>query len=304
MADLESTRGGEEGNTNSSSRAKKQGNQCKSWFMTFNNYAPGDLEAIVATMKAFPKSHRFKIQEETGENGTPHLQGVFEFKEACRWTEFKLPKAIHWEPTKNSEAAARYCAKLETRTGESISWGYPREIKLLSRLNFYPWQEDLVKMLEVEPDDRSVVWIYDPKGNSGKTQLCKWLIVHMDAIFCSSGKTSNLVNTVFNAVKAEARTDLVVFSMPRGTGGSISYTALESIKDGVLFNEKYEVGACVYASPHVVVFSNEFPDTSRLTHDRWRIFTIDENKLSVFTECKESPPSAAQIPGCELSPGI
>ena len=39
----------------------------------------------------------YAFQEETGEQGTPHLQGIISLKKKMRDTEFNLPSKIHWE---------------------------------------------------------------------------------------------------------------------------------------------------------------------------------------------------------------
>ena len=35
----------------------------------------------------------------------------------------------------------------------------------------------VVDILKTEPDERTIHWFWEPKGNVGKTTLCKWLVV-------------------------------------------------------------------------------------------------------------------------------
>jgi len=61
----------------------------------------------------------YVFQEETGEKGTKHLQGIFMFKNAVSFKKLKsnIPTA-HIEVCRNQKASIRYCSKKETRTGE------------------------------------------------------------------------------------------------------------------------------------------------------------------------------------------
>ena len=48
----------------------------------------------------------------------------------------------------------------------------------------------------------------------------------------------------------------------------VSYQAIEEVKNGILFNNKYEAKMVVFNNPHVVVFSNFEPDYKALSSDR------------------------------------
>ena len=39
----------------------------------------------------------------------------------------------------------------------------------------------VVDILKTEPDERTIHWFWEPKGNVGKTTLCKWLVVKRGA---------------------------------------------------------------------------------------------------------------------------
>ena len=89
-------------------------------------------------------------------------------------------------------------------------------------------------------------------------------------LFCCGGKYSDIMNLVFNQDMNEC--SCVIFDIPRANKGHISYSALESIKNGMVCNTKYETGVKVFNSPHVIVFANFPPDDeSMLSDDRWLI---------------------------------
>lgn len=97
-----------EGNTITS--AARRG---RNWCFTLNNYTPEEIKNI----QKIDADHVF--QEEKGESGTPHLQGVVMFKNARTFKQVKMliPRA-HIEPTKNKISSIKYCSKPDTRVGQ------------------------------------------------------------------------------------------------------------------------------------------------------------------------------------------
>lgn len=264
---------GGDGNTSSSPPPKTRGSQLTNHFFTFNNYnnvEGGDPLQVYEKLKNHPKVLKFVFQEETGEGGTPHLQGnvICKPKQACRYTEFGLPKQVHWEKTRNTEKAMEYCQKEDSRTGKTYSWGFPKPLKIITDL--YPWQKELLDLTQTEPDDRAVHWIFETVGCTGKTAFIKYMIHHHNALVCSSGKHADIINFIFNSDMDQS--NVVFFTLSRSDKGKISYSALEAIKDGLISNTKYETGQKIFNPPHVIVLANYPPDKpENLSEDRWRI---------------------------------
>lgn len=100
-------------------RPRKQISPAKHWCFTLNNYTPEDISLIQNNSSI----NKYIFQEETGENGTKHLQGYIEFKEKTRPLSLFDSKRIHWEKTKHINASIDYCSKEETRTGEIYKKG-------------------------------------------------------------------------------------------------------------------------------------------------------------------------------------
>lgn len=259
------------GNTNNSAQSKKtRTNQLKKWFFTYNNYNLETLETNILP-KIEEISEKYAIQEETGENGTPHLQGCILLKKSMRWEEFKLPKEIHWEKCKDWDDSVRYCTKKETRTGKQWTKGIPKPLKVIE--NLFDWQKDILDTVNQEPDDRSIFWYYDKEGNKGKTQLAKYICSKKKALFVS-GKASDIKCAVAKWLEEMGELEVCIFGFPRSLEHFVSYEAIESIKDGIFFSGKYESGMCMFNSPHVLVFSNFAPDKTALSKDRWKIKEI------------------------------
>lgn len=85
----------------------------RAWCFTLNNYMESEVNKLQSD------AYSYLFQEEKGENGTPHLQGVIKFKEPVRFSAVKkLNCRAHWELCKNYNASLNYCSKEETLDGE------------------------------------------------------------------------------------------------------------------------------------------------------------------------------------------
>lgn len=97
-------------------------NRSRNWCFTWNNYEQNDIE----TMKKFigENCEIGVFQEETGKNGTKHLQGVMCFKNARFFSALKkqFPRT-HLEGCLNKRASIKYCQKEDTRTGNVYKFG-------------------------------------------------------------------------------------------------------------------------------------------------------------------------------------
>lgn len=244
--------------------------QLVNWFFTFNNYENKDVETLERVFKEICKEYIF--QEEIGENGTRHLQGSIKLKKPMRWSEFGLPDKIHWQRTKNIENADAYCCKEETRAGKIFTniKHLKETVKIKTIEKLKPWQENIEKfLLENEPDGRTLHWYWDSKGGKGKSSFCKYLYVKHKFITIQGGKLSDIMNIIFNLDMDE--TQAIIIDLPRNSGNKISYKAVECILNGMITNTKFETGIKYFNPPHVVVFANSEPDTSKLSNDRWII---------------------------------
>jgi len=268
--------------SNSSNSSEKEGNTISSfskqispsirWIMVLNNWTNDELNSISSICSKFCKYAI--IEEEIGECGTPHLQGYFEFKTKMRPCSVFNNKRIHFEKAKGTrEDNNIYCSKDNKIV---VSIGRPKPIKIIQ--NLYDWQKNIIKMMDEEPDDRKVYWFYENKGNIGKSQFIKYCIVKHKVLFCNGGKMSDIMNLVFNQNMNEC--NCVMFDIPRANEGIVSYSALESIKNGMVCNTKYETGTKIFNSPHLICFANFPPkDIDKLSADRWVITNLRDTEL-------------------------
>jgi len=96
--------------------SKMSRNRNRNWCFTINNYSLNDIDL----MEGCGEFATYLFQEEKGENGTPHLQGYIEFKDAKTLSSLKkIHPTAHWEKRLGSrKQAIAYCCKKDSRNGE------------------------------------------------------------------------------------------------------------------------------------------------------------------------------------------
>jgi hypothetical protein len=126
------------------------------------------------------------------------------------------------------------------------------------------WQSELFESLAETPSERQVFWFYDATGGTGKSYFAAQ---YPGSYIITGGKMAD----IYYAYRFER---VVFFDWPRDAEDRVPYSAIESFKNGYFLSTKYEVKRVRFERPHVVVFSNFMPDTTKLSLDRWIINTI------------------------------
>jgi len=243
----------------------------RGWCFTLNNHTESDILALLDQTAATDAKYIF--QEETGQSGTRHLQGTVYFPSQIAFSTVKQWNSkLHWERTRDVAASVKYCSDIEKRTGRIFARGYTyadRDLRIIQHDHLYDWQSALLEELAGEPDMRTVIWYCDATGGCGKTALCRYLVKNVPhTMFVSSGSSKDIT---YQVIKSSWDPNIVIFNLPRSAEGAMSYAAIESLKDGLLFSGKYEGGVKLFPPPHVVVMANFFPDLTKLSIDRWQI---------------------------------
>lgn len=246
------------------------------WCFTLNNYTINDISNIISIDSSIVPQYVF--QEEVGESGTPHLQGYLRFKTKKRpksvFSSDNL-RGIHWEKCRNIQKSIDYCMKSDSRKGKQYFRGITRPYKLIID-NFYKWEEEIISILNNDPDDRSIHWFWESIGCKGKTTFAKWIFLNYENVIVLSGKGADMKNGIVEYQKKNSKLPkIVLINVPRSNIDFLSYTGLEEIKDMFFFSGKYEGGMICGENPHVIVFANEEPCSSKMSEDRFRIYNID-----------------------------
>lgn len=138
------------------------------------------------------------------------------------------------------------------------------------------WQRRLDGL--VRPDgqfnhnDRRVFVVVDQQGNSGKSFMTRWWLSDIDikSQVLMVGRRDDLAHAI------DEQCELFVFDIPRGELQYFQWSIVEQLKNGVVFSPKYQSGTKFLrrGPATVVIFTNEEPDRTKLSSDRWCVTHI------------------------------
>lgn len=133
------------------------------------------------------------------------------------------------------------------------------------------WQIDLNNELHDEGNDRTVKFVVDPAGGSGKSYFQRWFLTNNPDVsqILSIGKRDDIAHAI------DVSKTIFLFNVPRGGMEFMQYTVLEQIKDRVVFSPKYNSATKILLpNTKVVVFCNEAPDYTKMTEDRYDVLNL------------------------------
>lgn len=144
----------------------------------------------------------------------------------------------------------------------------------LKQIKLRPFQKDIEEIINTKPDNRTIYWYYETKGNTGKSHMTKYLTANHNAIMINTGKQADILH-------AYNHQPIIIFDLPRTLEHNESiYTTMEVLKNGQYFSSKYESKSVLTEIPHIIVFANYLPDISKLSEDRWNIQEIQTDYTS------------------------
>jgi len=133
-----------------------------------------------------------------------------------------------------------------------------------------PWESVLDGIVNSAPCTRSIHWFVDTIGETGKTCNAKSLYFNHNAFYCTGGKSADIAHAyqyqpivVFNLVASQDKDTSVYL-----------YKVLEEFKDGIFSSGKYQSMVKAFPIPHVIVFSNDVPDESKMKKSRLVVHNI------------------------------
>lgn len=254
------------------------GKKHAAWLITWNNYTDEDIEYFKKLMET--KASKYRWQKEKGANGTPHIQGAILWKSARSFSAVKkdLPKC-HIEFSKNWLAIKNYCKKSDTAEGEYGESESEQRFKFtiedpLSKMELYQWQKDIINIIDSPREERNIYWYWDEDGCKGKTSLARHLCIHRKNVLYLCGKASDMKYGLYTAIKGGNDVKGIIVDLVRSQESFVSYQGIEELKNGIMYNTKYESEMTIYNWPHIIIFANFEPDRNRLSSDRWNIINI------------------------------
>lgn len=183
-----------------------------------------------------------------------------------------------------NEAFEKYVNKPADALGIKCLYS-EKQANLLENYDYEPnllWQKDLVEETKERAPKRKITWIYDPIGESGKTELAKYLYItdpNKWIITKDLGTSRDAATTIENTIKNGWNGFGIIIDLPRtAEHHDRIYTYIEEIKDGFITTQKYSGKTSVFDSPWVIVFSNWKPKYFNLSLDRWDVRKIKKDK--------------------------
>lgn len=226
------------------------------------------------------------FQQEKGAKGRPHFQGRLKLKKRVRKAGLlrlfvlghgKESRAcVTFSPEHHESGSFSYVTKVESRTdGPWSDRPFYSGQDLACMKDPFKWQAEIMALVEPDPDDRTIHWFANPDGHEGKTKLCKYLE------FTGQGKRvgAGTATQVKTAVIASGPCRLYMVDIPRSSGkhefDEDMFSALEEVKNGWVISPMYgKDQRLMMMPPHVIIFSNRYPNKSLISHDRWKIYEI------------------------------
>lgn len=143
------------------------------------------------------------------------------------------------------------------------------------------YQKDWKKHLD-EQENRKVTWINDEVGNKGKSYFADYLVANENAVVFQSSNLRDIAYTY----KSEP---IVIFDLSRNDQAEINYSIIEHLKNGRIFSGKYQSKTKYFKKPKIIVMSNSYPDTKKLSMDRWDIINYDrEGNVKYGFSCQRN----------------
>jgi len=251
------------------------------------------LERLKCWLSRHFKSWSFQLEE--GEGGFRHFQGrgslivkkrLNEMTKMDRGFVFEggdLQFPVHWSITsKKNINNTDYVTKEATRVEgpwkhDDVSDYVPRQIREVKEL--YLWQEQIKQQVGVW-DKRNINVLYCPGGNIGKSTLIGYLRAYKLArCLPPVNDYKDFMRMVCDLPTARC----YCIDMPRAMNKDRLhgfYTGIECLKDGYAYDDRYRFREKYIDCPNIWIFTNQLPDETLCSADRWRLWEVDkEHKI-------------------------
>lgn len=257
------------------------------WSITYSETINNVLPDASILKKAFdnldPSGYVFQL-EKGEEEGRLHFQCNLRLKEKMSQTDLRerLKSILRdyygagcmtLRPTSNLKKAEFYCMKDETRV--SGPWLFPSNTYIGQDLitEWYPWQKSIFDLVMKPPHDRKIILICDCGGNKGKSLLAKTLGYRHGACVIPLGLSSSQMKS---AIVDAGPNEIYLLDLPRNNKSFQDiFDTIEELKRGFVISSFHGKLKSLYMSrPHIVCFTNDWPNLSLLSFDMWDLYTI------------------------------
>lgn len=244
-------------------------NMSQAWMMTIPRNVP---KRALKVMLEKNDVKSWTIGFEVGKDGYRHYQVrlVSSNDAFFEWIKAHIPTA-------HVEKAVQESGDYERKSGSFISSSDTNEIRQVRFGSLRKLQKKILQEVNTQGDREIDVYL-DPEGNHGKT----WLTIHLwetgkalvvPRASCTPEKISAFV---CSAYKGEP---YIIIDIPRSRKIDTGlYECIEEIKDGLVFDHRYQGRIRNVRGAKIIIFTNIPLDTKKLSHDRWKLHGIKEER--------------------------
>jgi hypothetical protein len=190
-----------------------------------------------------------------------------------------------------------YVLKEETRvegpwTDETFEPPRPmsRQLKEFMEFPLRPFQQKLTDMCKVI-DNRYIKYIIEETGGTGKSIHCEYLTYHKLARRIPAMKSAEDISQMIMSLPPSP---CYIIDMPRAMRKENLwelYTAIEELKNGYCYDKRYSFRDRQMDRPQIIVFSNQFPELSAMSMDRWQIYRMIACSDPAMTDLQKIDPN-------------
>ncbi len=254
-----------------------------------------DIEEFLSAMKFIFKKYEFQLEQ--GDEGYRHYQGRGTLFKKRRASEVKTLlrdrglEKMHISPTTNNalNEAVGYHLKDDTRIGgpwssNDVAVYTPRQYR---NINLYPWQQAVLTEAQTF-NPRTVNYIYDPVGASGKSTIASLCCLHHRGLRVPPvNDHEKLLASVCDILSArdDHAPGAIFIDLPRYMDKRRLhgiYAAVEELKNGHAYDMRFHYKEWWFDSPSVWMFANTKPCLEALSRDRFKFWVIRYGILVPF----------------------
>lgn len=249
-------------------------------------------DEVIQSLKVVAKKWMFQLEK--GESGYMHWQIKFSLHKKLRtagvlnllwetndcWNQKITGKSMKLTPSSNNGRKFTYVMKVDTRV--EGPWAdsdpeppyIPRQVR---GIHMWPWQQTVLDSYNVW-DTRSINVIICPSGNIGKSTFVCYNRAHQLARpIPPVNDHKDMMRMVCDIPTAKA----YLIDIPRAFNQDkmrCMWSAIETIKDGYAYDDRYSFKEKTFDCPVIWVFMNTRPDVKTMSTDRWKFYAVNNKK--------------------------
>ncbi len=161
-----------------------------------------------------------------------------------------------------------------------------RQLKEFMDMPMRPFQTKLIELAK-QVDNRFITYIIEETGGTGKSILAEYMGYHKLARRIPAMKSAE---DIMQMIMCLPPNPCYMIDMPRAMKKDNLwelYAGIEELKNGYAYDKRYGFRDRQMDRPQVIVFSNQFPELSAMSMDRWKIFRIVANDDPAETDLEE-----------------